>query len=324
MKARGKPGDRFGRLTLIERQGERWLARCDCGIEKSILTTNIYSGHTQSCGCLHHEVLTTKNAEQLRERAKNNIKDVSGRRFGRLVAVECVGRNDHRMAMWLVRCDCGEERIVQLGALMSSVVISCGCAKVERLKQRIEAHVAQKYPGVPRDQIKQAYANSLEGRAARKKAMQNYYAKNCAKIIAYAIARNGTESHKRSVQKYRQTVKGKMVSARACARRHGAITRGQVTAEQWMSLCEAYDGRCAYCDSRPSGIWPDVLQQDHLCALNSGGMHKIENIVPSCASCNSKKSALPIAAALDRLGVDCDAFWQKRDAAASREIVGNA
>lgn len=50
-------GQRFGRLTVIERTGEQgsrsmWLCRCDCGNLSTVSVSNLRNGHTQSCGCL--------------------------------------------------------------------------------------------------------------------------------------------------------------------------------------------------------------------------------------------------------------------------------
>ena len=52
------PGDRFGRLTTIEKQGwdqqrhaTMWLCRCDCGNEVIAQSNNLLSEHTISCGC---------------------------------------------------------------------------------------------------------------------------------------------------------------------------------------------------------------------------------------------------------------------------------
>jgi len=52
-------GQRFGRLTILKRDGTtspvKWRCRCDCGQEVSIAPSNMKSGGTQSCGCLHKE-----------------------------------------------------------------------------------------------------------------------------------------------------------------------------------------------------------------------------------------------------------------------------
>lgn len=56
-------GQKFGRLTVIERVGtdkhggSLWLCRCDCGrgIEKITTQNHLQSGDCKSCGCLHEE-----------------------------------------------------------------------------------------------------------------------------------------------------------------------------------------------------------------------------------------------------------------------------
>ena len=60
-----KPGDRFERLTVIERSqpkvspsGQvhvRWLCLCDCGNKVTVAGNDLASGYTKSCGCLHRE-----------------------------------------------------------------------------------------------------------------------------------------------------------------------------------------------------------------------------------------------------------------------------
>jgi hypothetical protein len=55
-------GTRFGRLSVLSedperaRSGEvRWLCRCDCGTERSMLSYHLRTGHTVSCGCWKNE-----------------------------------------------------------------------------------------------------------------------------------------------------------------------------------------------------------------------------------------------------------------------------
>lgn len=54
-------GMRFGRLVATECIGPekasiKWLFLCDCGKQKIATASNVRSGKTQSCGCLHREV----------------------------------------------------------------------------------------------------------------------------------------------------------------------------------------------------------------------------------------------------------------------------
>lgn len=62
--------------------------------------------------------------------------DLTGRRFGRLVAVERRAGSRKVDAAWLCKCDCGNEKWVVTELLMSDKVRSCGCLHKEQLSQR--------------------------------------------------------------------------------------------------------------------------------------------------------------------------------------------
>lgn len=53
-----KEGDRYGRLVVLERVGiyggamPEWSCKCDCGVISIVVTGNLTSGNTRSCGCL--------------------------------------------------------------------------------------------------------------------------------------------------------------------------------------------------------------------------------------------------------------------------------
>ena len=58
------------------------------------------------------------------------FRDISGQRFGRLVAVERVGVKSGR-TMWLCQCDCGNTKVARLGDLTYGHTRSCGCLMSE-------------------------------------------------------------------------------------------------------------------------------------------------------------------------------------------------
>lgn len=68
MRATELSGQRFGRLTVVRRNGSSsdgqacWLCRCDCGAERTVRGGNLRSGGTRSCGCLQREVTEARNA----------------------------------------------------------------------------------------------------------------------------------------------------------------------------------------------------------------------------------------------------------------------
>lgn len=61
-----RTGDKHGRLTVIshagkDRRGKHlWLCLCDCGKEKVVVSDNLSSGKSNSCGCLKAEFLARK------------------------------------------------------------------------------------------------------------------------------------------------------------------------------------------------------------------------------------------------------------------------
>lgn len=67
-------------------------------------------------------------------------KDITGQRFGRLVAVRRVENAKSRNARWLCKCDCGNEKIVYISSLRSGDTISCGCYAIEVNSQVHKKH----------------------------------------------------------------------------------------------------------------------------------------------------------------------------------------
>jgi hypothetical protein len=59
-RAAVQPGERYGRLFVLEEEGRKrdhraYRCRCDCGEEVIVASTNLRTGNTKSCGCLHRE-----------------------------------------------------------------------------------------------------------------------------------------------------------------------------------------------------------------------------------------------------------------------------
>ena len=53
-----KPGERFGRLTVLRDEGSRRVVcKCDCGNDKVATRKYLRCGDQRSCGCLHREKL---------------------------------------------------------------------------------------------------------------------------------------------------------------------------------------------------------------------------------------------------------------------------
>jgi hypothetical protein len=68
-------------------------------------------------------------------------KDITGQRFGRLVALAPTAARCGSHVVWLVRCDCGREAKVSGQKLRRGATKSSGCYRREetgRLRRRLE------------------------------------------------------------------------------------------------------------------------------------------------------------------------------------------
>lgn len=110
------------------RKATMWHCRCDCGTEKAIRARTLKSGESKSCGCLKTESLSV-------------VRDLEGQSFGRWVVIgqqrprPGKGRTDRE---WLCRCSCGTERFVLEQSLVRNLSVSCGCYRLEQLKDVAE------------------------------------------------------------------------------------------------------------------------------------------------------------------------------------------
>ncbi|WP_053589665.1 HNH endonuclease [Bacillus sp. FJAT-22090] len=72
---------------------------------------------------------------------------------------------------------------------------------------------------------------------------------------------------------------------------------------EWTELLKKHDNICFYCGVRMTKT-PGIKQRtrDHMIPISKGGSDKIENIVPACRSCNSKKGKLTFDEFLEKIG----------------------
>ncbi|NLF35521.1 MAG: hypothetical protein GX585_06105 [Clostridiales bacterium] len=114
-------GKIYGKYTVLSvsskgKHGYEMLCRCECGNESIVLHSNLLSGNSTQCA-------------QCRDRinGKNQIKDLTGMRFGLLTVVEITKKNKSGNYRWICKCDCGETTIVSSSNLLSNHTVSCGC-----------------------------------------------------------------------------------------------------------------------------------------------------------------------------------------------------
>ena len=71
--------------------------------------------------------------------------DRTGRRYGRLVAIEPTERRQSGSIVWRCRCDCGNEVLVSAKQLRPGGAQSCGCLRRETQAAKATDHRGQRY-----------------------------------------------------------------------------------------------------------------------------------------------------------------------------------
>jgi hypothetical protein len=117
-------GKVFGNLKVLFRDKEKkggnafWVCKCACGVNKSVRANHLLSGGTKSCGCLRERDLTGLKFNSwtvLKRIEKENPKDWNGNKY-------------------LCRCDCGNEKELLGGSVVSGASKTCGCWQIKDAK----------------------------------------------------------------------------------------------------------------------------------------------------------------------------------------------
>lgn len=62
--------------------------------------------------------------------------DLTGQRFGRLIALGAIGKTKRNSMIWECQCDCGNLTAVETGSLRAGLTRSCGCLNRELVVSR--------------------------------------------------------------------------------------------------------------------------------------------------------------------------------------------
>lgn len=123
-RAKDLTGSEFGWLKIIGRADSRhkddhayWKCQCKCGNTIEAPTNSLKLGRTKSCGCLNSSP------------RPYSVKELTGKRFGKLVVIEKTKFKGRTSAYWFCKCDCGGTHIASGGNLTNGSTKSCGCLK---------------------------------------------------------------------------------------------------------------------------------------------------------------------------------------------------
>ena len=95
------------------------------------------------CQCLKCNYIFSANGYHIRKEHvrcpncgwSNKMKDISNKRFGKLIAIRPTPKRYYQSVVWLCKCDCGNYKEVPQKSLYSQGTQSCGCL-IESIGER--------------------------------------------------------------------------------------------------------------------------------------------------------------------------------------------
>lgn len=109
----------------------RYLCQCKCGNIIEVEQSTLKNGTTKSCGCYQKE--------RMSEIAKANYSNISGMRFGHLVALEPTELRQVKSIIWKCQCDCGNIHFASQVNLKNGDVDRCkNCHVGSRGEEKIK------------------------------------------------------------------------------------------------------------------------------------------------------------------------------------------
>lgn len=121
-------GQKFSRLLVLSRylpneKGHAlFLCKCDCGKEKVIAARHL-KGKTKSCGCYNNEAA-----------------DLTDNTYGNLTVLKFSRRDQRRRQWYICLCGCGKEKELPSMDFKLGKIISCGCIKAQKFRERVTKH----------------------------------------------------------------------------------------------------------------------------------------------------------------------------------------
>ena len=136
-------GRDFGDLHVIERAENviakdgtsyvMWHCLCKCGNTCTVRATSLKNGHTKSCGV----------CSRSRSNMGHGLIDITNQDFGFWHVLgqsrSVVQPNGRRVTLWTCQCRCGEIRELRAGTLKRGLSYSCGCHKLDVLREKAKS-----------------------------------------------------------------------------------------------------------------------------------------------------------------------------------------
>jgi very-short-patch-repair endonuclease len=139
-------GQQFERLLVIGRgpsyispggvKQTQWWCICKCKEHNIVLirVSNLTSHNSKSCGCLNIE----KAKERIIEIGHGCAKNLTNQSFGELKALYPTEKRKNGSVVWVCKCSCGKEHLVNAHDLVHHRIESCGHNKDSKGVRKIK------------------------------------------------------------------------------------------------------------------------------------------------------------------------------------------
>ena len=212
--------------------------------------------------------------------------DISGQRFGRLVALNPTGERAHKgRVVWLCTCDCGNKALVVSSQLTQGRTKSCGCLRKETAKLDLRGRKFTKLTVLEdtglryhRQVVWLCRCDCGNAVYVPSNRLQEEQTKSCGcSTLEWKRQANLTHGMSDTLEYYRW----RNYKNRALIKER---TIGQFTVYDIEKKMYDWGNQCIYCGEPREHV-------DHLIPLNRGGDNSLYNLMPSCASCNLSKGS---------------------------------
>lgn len=208
-----------------------------------------------------------------------------GMRFGKLTLIGYDEMSSERHPKWFMRCDCGTQKSIDVGAVRAGRQVSCGCFHIKRVKETKTTDLSGQKIGMLT--VRRLYGKRGRvllwlcecdcgcGYIADASHLIRRMVKSCG-----CLRRKFTEANKsaKQLRKY-ATNHNRRAAMRGSS--------GSFSAADISSLYRLQRGRCACC-----GVsLKEGYHRDHKTPLALGGDNSIGNIELLCARCNTRKNS---------------------------------
>ena len=145
-------GKKYGKLTVIgfsrketkiSKNGTKynkfyWQCQCECGKITEVMSSNLTTGKSKSCGCVAKEKNLKRQQEIIKELINTKFGSLKVIAFDHFEKIDTKNKGTYYRYFYKCKCDCGNEVIVERSILTTGQKKSCGCLSKEMQKKLLD------------------------------------------------------------------------------------------------------------------------------------------------------------------------------------------